>query len=595
MTNNATTKNTISGTTTTKLPKLTKTNTYEKAFVCFVGFVSLVVNFVLLGAASNQDPLPRFRSGANLVTLDAYFAKDGKPVADLKQDEIEVLEDNRPQTIESFRIVSAQGQGGPRSKPDPVTVAESRAAATDPESRIFVVFFDTWHVSFDGSARAAAPVSELLNRIVGANDLVGVMTPDIPARGLSLTRRTEAIERVVRDTTGWAERDRLEDPREREITACYPDGDPRRPQYSGVAKEMIERRREQKTLRALDELIGHLATLRDERKFVVLLSEGWVLFRQNDTLAAILDKDSIPGAPTGIGVENGRITTDTNKTSVAYDRGFASCERERSLLAFVDHTMEMRQLAQRANRANVTFYAVDPRGLAAFDDSIGPMRPATPAQDRERMASRQGGLRELAVNTDGAVVLNTNDVKGGVARMMADVGSYYLMQYYSTNPKLDGRFRSITVRVKRPGVLVRARPGYLAPTEAEARTMGPVTLPKGVTAITRKTPVTALRRGPSTGLQYVRADQPRFRRTERLRIEVAMPAGAANAAGRVLTMQELATPLVVTYSTAETNGQTIGIADVILAPLAVGDYVLELTFEVNGQKERAAYEFRIIP
>jgi VWFA-related protein len=146
-----------------------------------------------------------------------------------------------------------------------------------------------------------------------------------------------------------------------------------------------------------------------------------------------------------------------------------------SLLAFVDHTMEMRQLAQRANRANVTFYAVDPRGLAAFDDSIGPMRPATPAQDRERMASRQGGLRELAVNTDGAVVLNTNDVKGGVRRMMADVGSYYLMQYYSTNPKLDGRFRSITVRVTRPGVQVRARPGYLAPTEAEARTTGPVT------------------------------------------------------------------------------------------------------------------------
>ena len=45
---------------------------------------------------------------------------------------------------------------------------ESRAAAADPEARVFVVFFDTWHVSFDGSAKAAAPVSELLNRIVGA-------------------------------------------------------------------------------------------------------------------------------------------------------------------------------------------------------------------------------------------------------------------------------------------------------------------------------------------------------------------------------------------------------------------------------------------
>ncbi len=60
------------------------------------------------------------------------------------------------------------------------------------------------------------------------------------------------------------------------------------------------------------------------------------------------------------------------------------------MLAFVDHGLELRQLAHRANRANVTFYAVDPRGLAAFDDSIGPMRPATPTQDRQRMADAAG-------------------------------------------------------------------------------------------------------------------------------------------------------------------------------------------------------------
>ena len=83
------------------------------------------------------------------------------------------------------------------------------------------------------------------------------------------------------------------------------------------------------------------------------------------------------------------------------------------------------------------------------------------------MAARQGGLRELAGNTDGAVVLNTNDVKGGMARMMGDLWSYYLMQYYSTNTELDGRFRSITVRVKRPGVRVRARRGYRGRTAEE--------------------------------------------------------------------------------------------------------------------------------
>jgi VWFA-related protein len=553
----------------------TKDTKGTKAFIFL-----LSVFFVCFVVAFAQEPLPRFRSGANLVTVDAYFAKSGAPVTDLKKDEIEILEDGQPQSIENFRIVVSGAQAAARSRPNPSTAGEVRAAAGDPESRIFVVFFDTWHVSTDGSAKAAAPVAALLNRIAGPNDLVGLMTPDIPARSLSLTRRTAGIERVVRETTSWAERDRVgaTDPREREIEACYPDNDPRRPQFRGVAKEMIERRREQKTLRALDDLIGHLGTLRDERKFVVLMSEGWVLFQQNERLATILEAGSIAGS------------------RPAYDRTFESCERERSLLAFVDHTLEVRLLSQRANRNNVTFYAVDPRGLAAFDDSIGPMRPATPAQDRERMAARQGGLRELAGNTDGAVILNTSDVKGGVARMMGDLGSYYLMQYYSTNTKLDGRFRSIVVRVTRPGVQVRARPGYLAPTETDARPLGPApALPAGVTAIARRTPVTALRRGPSTGLNYVRADDSRFRRTERLRIEVPMPAGATNASGRVLTMQQQPTPLVVTCKTEETNGQAIGIAEVILAPLAVGEYVLELSYDANGQREKTTYNFRIVP
>lgn len=197
----------------------------------------------------------------------AYFSKDGKPVTDLKPEEIELLEDSRPQ----------------------------------------------------------------------------------------------AIERVTRDTINWAQRDRVNttDPRENEIALCYPENDSRRPQFRGIAKEMIERRREQKTLRALDELIAHLATLSDERKFVVLLSEGWVLFRQNNSLGAVLEPDSVPSLPP-VGPGSARVPGGTAKVT-AYDRGFESCERERSMLAFVDHALEVRQLSQRANRANVTFYVVDPR------------------------------------------------------------------------------------------------------------------------------------------------------------------------------------------------------------------------------------------
>ena len=560
-----------------------------------LGACAVVAGLAVLHA---QEPLPRFRAGASLVTVDAYFSKDGDAVPDLTPDDIEILEDDRPQTIESIRLIRAQRPGN-ATREDPQGAAAERAAAEPPEARLFVLFLDQWHVSVEGSARTTAPVSDFLNRVVGADDLVGVMTPDLPARSMSLTRRSEAIDRMVRDATQWNQRDLVGalDPREREIDLCYPDNDPRRPQFRGVAKEMIERRREQKTIRALDELITHVGSLRDERKFVLLLSEGWVLFKPNDRLGAVLGEDALPSAP-AVGVVDGRVRAGANRPN-GYARTFESCERERLMLAFVDHELEVRQLSHRANRANVTFYAVDPRGLAGFDDSIGPLRPATPTQDRQRLAGRQGGLRELAANTDGAVVLNTNDVKGGVARIMADLNAYYLLRYYSSNTDLDGRFRRITVRVTRPGVRVRARTGYLAPTEAEGRAAGvtprPVSLPAGVEPIVRRVEVTALRRGPSTGLAYVRATEPRFRRTERLRIEVGLPEGALATGGRILTHQRQALPLIVTTSTQVSNGQTVTLADVTLAPLAIGQYVLELAYEVNGQKQNTNYSFRMIP
>src|SRR5207247_7248766 len=64
-----------------------------------------------------------------------------------------------------------------------------------------------------------------------------------------------------------------------------------------------------------------------------------------------------------------------------------------------------------------------------------------------------------------------NDLARGLKRVVDDLTSYYLRGYYSTG-KLDGRFHAIKVRVKRPGVDVRARRGYLAPTQAEVSAAG---------------------------------------------------------------------------------------------------------------------------
>ena len=76
-------------------------------------------------------------------------------------------------------------------------------------------------------------------------------------------------------------------------------------------------------------------------------------------------------------------------------------------------------------------------------------------------------LGTLAIDTDGIAIVDTNDLDGGARRIVDDLSSYYLLGYYSANARLDGKFRSIKVRVKQPGMAVRARRGYKAATPEE--------------------------------------------------------------------------------------------------------------------------------
>ena len=64
----------------------------------------------------------------------------------------------------------------------------------------------------------------------------------------------------------------------------------------------------------------------------------------------------------------------------------------------------------------------------------------------------------------------------------------------------------------------------------------------------------ALRRGPSTGLAYIATADPRFRRTERLRLEVPLAGEGFTGTGRLLTREGQPMPLVVTYARASTEG-----------------------------------------
>ena len=56
------------------------------------------------------------------------------------------------------------------------------------------------------------------------------------------------------------------------------------------------------------------------------------------------------------------------------------CERDRMTLALLDDEQYFRDLLQEANRANASFYPIDPRGLVVFDEPIA--KPTTEGSNR---------------------------------------------------------------------------------------------------------------------------------------------------------------------------------------------------------------------
>jgi VWFA-related protein len=135
--------------------------------------------------------------------------------------------------------------------------------------------------------------------------------------------------------------------------------------------------------------------------------------------------------------------------------------------------MAMQDAVAAATRSNVSIYGVDARGVGAgLDEAIEISGVPDETNDstaiRNEVRRAQDSLRVLSEETGGFAIVNQNDLNGAFARIVRENSSYYLLGYYASNPARDGRFRSVQVRVARPGVTVRARKGYLAPRKRPA-------------------------------------------------------------------------------------------------------------------------------
>ena len=448
--------------------------------------------------ASGQDPQtspgptpaqPEFRVEANYVRVDVYPTANGQPVTDLTADDFEVLEDGRPQKVTQFERVSLSTTTAREDRRDPVSADQGRAQAADPRRRVFVIYLDTWHTTFAGAVRARKPLVNMLERLIGPDDLFAVMTPDMDPRQITFARRTETIDDMLANNTQWGMRESIVrlHPEEQQLEMCFPEGLARcyggsASANKGVAAQLIRRRRENEVLDSLENLVRYLGTVREERKALITVTHGYEMFEPKQDLLRREDCEAPPSiGRTGTGPD-GRITTNPGRVQNGPVGALSSadCFQAAMKYAMLNNRQRFTALTQEANRYNVSFYPFDTRGLAGSDKDMGDRDermvsdpgewynrqsgtlPGTLMGDRASLNVRLDSLRLLADNTDGMAVINTNDLDGGARRIVADLSSYYLLGYYSANEQLDGKWRTIRVRVKRPGVEVRARKGYRA-------------------------------------------------------------------------------------------------------------------------------------
>jgi VWFA-related protein len=441
-------------------------------------------------AAQDQRP-PVFRGVANFVYVDVYPRRDGHLVEGLRAEDFQVLEDGKPQKIDTFEFIRIQPNAPDNERRDPNTKEEGDQLAADPRNRVFVVYLDLYHTTFYGGHETQTPLLDFLNRTIGANDLFAVLTPEVPVSQLTFARSTATLESELTKNFDWTLGDKPISPVgrpqiETDLENCS------RGDAPGLGDVLVRLNREDMLATSLADLMVRLRDLRDERKNVLLISEGWVAQKPGDSLGSLNNpgKGSIPGIGPG---PTGRLGIGVPKPGdPASNQSW--CDLQINRLRNIDFDQRFRDLLTLANRANVSFYPVDVGGLKlnqpiADARSRGAADNAVPPAALQTFGALNAGrarvdtLRTLAENTDGYAVVDTNGISNGFRRIADDLSAYYLLGYSSTNTVADGKFHRIDVKVAQSRVSVAARPGYLAPTadvRAAPAPAAPAT-PAGVT------------------------------------------------------------------------------------------------------------------
>jgi VWFA-related protein len=381
----------------------------------------IFTSFILFTSLAAQQPV--FRSTTDVVHSQVIVRNPrGEFLPGLTEKDFEVYEDGVRQTILTFvatsggRVMTELVPSGEPPREGLVMPRSSRA--NDAPGRIFIIFIDDLHLHHEDTPQIQSVLRLIRDSLLHDNDLVGLVSTGYASVSSEVgpdpqhRRFDEAAAKVMGAAPSYYEiihgAQTIEGPSGLRFNA-------------GTA------------FRTAYEILDQAERITDRRKAFIYLSSGYDFNPLADSRYQALQDLYASPAPVG----NGAPAAFSNPL-----------ERGHLQFSEADLVSALGALVRRAVRANVTFYAVDPRGLIA-----GPPTGLDVGIDEwtKTVNTSLSSLYVISNNTGGVCVCGTNDFKGGLQRIDNEMSDYYMIGYQSTNVDPMKIRRRIEIKVLRPG------------------------------------------------------------------------------------------------------------------------------------------------
>jgi len=410
---------------------------------------------------TGQAPRPAVRSAAEEVLLDMVFRdKKGRAIRDIRPEEIHVSEDGVEQKLTSFRVVEGK-TAEPLSAPK--LSAGNESVSLDPMREVRLVTLVFEGLDQEGKRFFRQALKDILDMAPEQNLYFSILTIDQKLHIIQpFTADHAALLKSADRSSMWSFIQYSNNSAEvkSELKQMLSQGEPQLQSSSGNASG------------------GGPSTSQIQSS---------VNYRM-----AKIQYDMLQAADNADREYNVRATIDALTALV---RAQSELPGRKVILyfnpwLFISETVKEQysNLISMANRANVSFYTVDPKGLVTWSQGSNGREWLSGAAGEIRSQQMNGGvgavstgqaraaetaegalranpllwLRDLAQQTGGTAIAETNDYRAPLRVAMDEVRSYYEAAYAPHITVYDGKFRRISVRIDRPDIVVHTRSGYFA-------------------------------------------------------------------------------------------------------------------------------------